>query len=407
MSEHLFHKADLRAVLEHQSAKMTAEIDALSENRLLNTPVDDLYNYFVQKYAVEPPVLDEAGIQADYGSTKVDVSGRFDYAVFDRTTPTYVTGTRLTFYVPFTGDANLFKCRPSTFNYNPPRADVRGNELEIVFERTVSDAPNIEAEFKRELKNIKEYLEWIARDVGQFNSSLPATAKQRIEWRREKVLKDRSLVEKIGFPMRRREGVPQTYVAPQVKRKIEPKLPPASAKPFSPEPTLDNAEYEHILKVISNMVLVMERSPQAFRGMKEEDLRQHFLVQLNGHYEGQATGETFNYQGKTDILIRVEGRNIFVAECKFWGGPEELKKALGQLLGYVTWRDGKLALLVFNRERALSTVLARIPEVLKAHPNFKRQVEFKSETGFRFVFGHSDDANREFILTVMVFEVPT
>ena len=27
--------------------------------------------------------------------------------------------------------------------------------------------------------------------------------------------------------------------------------------------------------------------------MKEEDLRQHFLVQLNGQYDGEATGETF------------------------------------------------------------------------------------------------------------------
>jgi hypothetical protein len=41
---------------------------------------------------------------------------------------------------------------------------------------------------------------------------------------------------------------------------------------------------------------------------REEDLRQHFLAQLNGHFEGSATGETFNYEGKTDILIRERGR---------------------------------------------------------------------------------------------------
>ena len=76
-------------------------------------------------------------------------------------------------------------------------------------------------------------------------------------------------------------------------------------------------DYEHILSVISNMVAVMERSPRAFKDMGEEDLRTHFLVHLNGHYEGQATGETFNYEGKTDILIRAGGRNIFIAECKF------------------------------------------------------------------------------------------
>lgn len=72
------------------------------------------------------------------------------------------------------------------------------------------------------------------------------------------------------------------------------------------------------------MSLVLERSPKAFDGMREEDLRMQFLVALNGQFEGKATGETFNYQGKTDILIRVECRNIFIAECKFWTGPQGL-----------------------------------------------------------------------------------
>jgi len=99
---------------------------------------------------------------------------------------------------------------------------------------------------------------------------------------------------------------------------------------------------------MQNMVTVIERSPSAFKNMQEEDIRQHFLVQLNGQYEGQATGETFNLEGKTDILIRVEGKNIFIAECKFWKGPESLKKAIDQLLDYTTWRDTKTAIVVFN-----------------------------------------------------------
>ena len=43
-----------------------------------------------------------------------------------------------------------------------------------------------------------------------------------------------------------------------------------------------------------------------------------FWFELNGHYEGGASGETFNYEGKTDILIRVQGKNIFIAECEYW-----------------------------------------------------------------------------------------
>ena len=154
------------------------------------------------------------------------------------------------------------------------------------------------------------------------------------------------------------------------------------------------------------MVEVMERSPSAFKDMNEEGLRTHFLVQLNGQYEGQATGETFNYEGKTDILIRADGRNIFIAECKFWTGPAGLTKALDQLLGYTSWRDTKAALLIFNRNRNMSAVLERVAKTVPSHPNYKAERATNSETEFRYVFGHRDDANREVTISILVFDVP-
>lgn len=154
------------------------------------------------------------------------------------------------------------------------------------------------------------------------------------------------------------------------------------------------------------MVAVMERSPKAFKGMKEEDLRQHFLVQLNGQYEGQATGETFNFEGKTDILIRTAGKNVFIAECKFWDGPESIRRAIDQLLGYASWRDTKTAFLVFNRSKNLSSVIQKVKEAVKTHPNVLRELPYASETGLRVVLHHRDDRARELILRVLIFEVP-
>ena len=183
-------------------------------------------------------------------------------------------------------------------------------------------------------------------------------------------------------------------------------MPPASAAPFKPEPTLSPDDYEHILRVLENMVRVMERSPSAFASMGEEGLRSHFLVQLNGHYEGQATGETFNYEGKTDILVRSEGKNVFIAECKFWSGPKKLVETIDQLLGYSSWQDTKVAVIVFNRNRDFSKVLAAIPDTVKSHTNFKRELPDGSETTFRYCFAHRDDRNREMILTVLAFDVP-
>jgi len=165
--------------------------------------------------------------------------------------------------------------------------------------------------------------------------------------------------------------------------------------------------YEHILEVIGNMVLVMERSPTSFARLDEEALRTHILVQLNGHYEGQATGETFNAEGKTDILIRSEGRNIFIAECKFWKGAEGFKKTIDQLLRYTAWRDSKTAIIVFNRSKNTSAVVGQIPGLVKNHPSYKRDLKVgANETAFRYVLRHKDDRNRELFLTVLVFHVP-
>ena len=117
-------------------------------------------------------------------------------------------------------------------------------------------------------------------------------------------------------------------------------------------------------------------------------------------------GETFNLSGKTDILIRVQDRNIFIAECKFWGGPKTLLEAIDQILNYTNWRDTKTAILLFNRNKDFSRTLGAIPETVTSHPKCKRQREYESETGFRFTLGHRDDESRELLLTILAFDIP-
>jgi hypothetical protein len=152
---------------------------------------------------------------------------------------------------------------------------------------------------------------------------------------------------------------------------------------------------------------MMERSPSAFASMGEEHLRDHILVILNAQFEGQATGETFNRAGKTDILVREKDRNVFVAECKLWNGPRSLTDAIDQVLRYTCWRDTKVAVIVFNRRKDISTVLAAIPKAVTEHPSCKKRLEYQAEGGFRFLFGQKDDPNRELVLTVKVFDVPS
>lgn len=364
---YLFSKYDWFAVQENQKKQLAAEIVQMDGNRLLNTSADDLCDYFEEKYRVNVPLLRENEITADQKETQIDVSGDRLRAIRDRSRPFYIPGTIIEITIPFDGDAEAFNIQPTSFTLNPPIADIHEDKLIIRVQGTDLKADRVKTEIDKTISEIKKYLNTLKENAKGLNDQLRNIAMGAIQRRKEKLLSDQSLVASLGFPLKERDDSPKTYVAPTVRRKIHSTLPPASTAPFAPEPTLSNDDYEHILSVIENMAQVMERSPSAFATIDEESLRTHFLVQLNGHYEGQATGETFNYEGKTDILIRVQGKNIFIAECKYWGGPKKLAETIDQLLGYSSWRDTKVAVIIFNRNRNLSKVLDSIPQTVEAH----------------------------------------
>lgn len=385
---------------------MKQEILRLSEAQVLNTPVNDLCEYLVEKYSIDVPVLDEEGIHVDQHDTQVDISRDPTRLIFDRSQPFYVSGTTVEVIVPFTGEAEVFGIRPTTFNSNQPLAKIRGNEVVLTFTGPELNGERLRGDIQRQVGEIKTNLDRLRNDAAALRQQLAGEAGRQVEQRRQKFLADQSLVASLGFPLKRRGDTPQTYRAPEVKRRVQLRPSAVTTAPFKPEPAIDLAEYEHILSVMTNMAIVMERSPAAFEKIGEEDLRTHFLVQLNGHYEGDATGETFNYGGKTDILIRSDGRNIFIGECKYWGGPKKLLETVDQIQGYTSWRDSKAAILLFNRQKNFSAVVESIPKTMSGHPSIKREISRPTETSFRYILGQKDDMNREILLTVMAFDVP-
>ncbi len=402
----LFVTHDLDHSIRLTMQNMHKEVEGLDEDRLLNTPPEDLKTYLVEKYGITPITLLREQWYADYQDAPVDVRHDRMRWIEDRSRPVMVAGERVEVRIPFEGESELFYTKANTFSMNPPRAVIEKNEIVLRYDTPADQPRDIRALVDHALRDIDQHLAWQRDMIDAHNRALPGAAEQAIHQRRERLLAQSQRAEALGIPIRRRADAPKTYTLPTVKRKAVPTLPPATTAQFKPEPVLATDLYEHVLRVVQDMALVMERSPDAFKAMNEEALRQHFLVQLNGQFEGKATGETFNMGGKTDILLREGDRNVFIAECKFWKGPKAFGEAIDQLLGYATWRDGKTAILVFNRSTETSTVLSGISSVAKAHANFKRALDWPHESGFRYVFHSNGDKNRELILTVLVFHVP-
>lgn len=184
---------------------------------------------------------------------------------------------------------------------------------------------------------------------------------------------------------------------------------PVIQKVAVPTATLPNEVYFDILDTTYNYLSGLEKKPSLYRGKDEEDLRDLTLSFLETRYERTtATGETFNKGGKTDILIRNDrGENLFIAECKVWHGAKEFSQAINQLFdNYVTWRDTKVALILFVRNKNFSQVLERIKVVTKEHPYFISEVGARGESSFSYRFRHPEDSQRVINFEIMAFACP-
>lgn len=129
-------------------------------------------------------------------------------------------------------------------------------------------------------------------------------------------------------------------------------------------------------------------------------------MMLEPNFEGAATGETFNKTGKTDILLRHDGSNLFIGECKFWKGEKNFLSTISQLVGYLTWRDSKAAVIMFVPNKDFSSVVDTAKEAASKHENFLKFVNERDETWFDYEFHLNDDRNRVVKLAVMLYHTP-
>lgn len=405
---HPFRDGDSYSTFQNIIEKTLAEIDGLESEYVLKASPAELEQHFVEKVTLQPLVLDGPNHYIDgQKGTQLDVSHDFRRGRWGQG-PVLVKATALDIAVPFTGNPMLWRVRASTYSLSGyPEVEIR--EGAITFRCTFpDDSPNpqqLKSQIEQTIRSLSEAVDRLANDVSRHNIEAASAVRTALERKLAKSRAAMDAVTALGIPMKKRD-VPAAFVVPTKRRSSPVTRPSVATEKYSPEPVLDQREFAHILGVLSSMALVIERSPGSFASLDEEAIRTHFLLQLNGHYEGSATGETFNSSGKTDILIRVKNRNVFVAECKFWRGAKSFGDAVDQLLGYLSWRDSKCALLIFNQTRDSSAVRSKMHEIMIARPEYRKAVSHDPAGDSRYVFVKTDDPGREIQVQTMLFDVP-
>ena len=221
-------------------------------------------------------------------------------------------------------------------------------------------------EFKSTKENYKSNsfanLDNTNSEVKFWNDTIESTARSIFQQQKNKYLEEEDFFTAINVKVD--NNTKSVFSAPTIIKKTVPQPSILKKKEFSSEPTMAKEMYDDILKVIYDLGKSMEKKPSTYQDKDEETLRDLFILILETRYDNTtATGETFNRAGKTDIILKYakDASNLFVAECKFWYGNAEYQKSISQLFDrYLTWRDSKVALIFFVKNKEFSNVLKTI-----------------------------------------------
>ena len=396
----LFSRGELKHSLEEQLETMRAAVEAEPEANFKQIDASEWAEALAHHYAVACPVLRLDALTRDPAKDiKVDVSWDRSRYFTDRgeALARNHPGHRVVIHVPFEGNAGVFQLRTNSSDFNaPPQGVIKDSELLVSLEWPHDQQFDIDAQAKERIDRIVTFLGWSKTQINEYNSGLVEQARQVIGARAARIeARDASLATS-SIPVRSAgEAGKKTFISDVLVRRPAPPQPQTRADDLPPklEPALEERRFEHILGIIRKQCLHIENHARTYTRMNEEERRNVILAALATHYDG-FTAETDNQAGHTDILARHDERNVFICECKFWSGHVGFEQAIDQLFSYAGWRDTKLSIVMFVREKALTSLLKKAKTTLEANAQFVTWKEAASETELRATMHWPGDEER-------------
>ncbi|PYT47090.1 MAG: hypothetical protein DMG44_19270 [Acidobacteria bacterium] len=209
MNALLFSRISIFDVLAHRQESLKSEVNDLPSTTFERYSLQELARDLTLKFKIEIPVLEEDKAYISHREVDMDVSRDPMRMIWDRSGPFYVKATEIKFSIPFKGDPAWFDVRPSSFNLNPPRGEIRGQELHLVYTRTDDDAAAVKSEYERTLQSIKQYLSWQEGSITDFNSKVGQQVETLISQRKQKLDSAANMVAAIGLPIKQNNKTPK------------------------------------------------------------------------------------------------------------------------------------------------------------------------------------------------------
>lgn len=384
------------------SEKIKTEIENKSKEYILGVDEEEFKTYLIESHSLEP-------LSVDFESEIIDEPIVSKEWLEDRHfREKYQTDVyKFTIRYNYTGSSVLFQIRPNTWTMTSAEIYVHEQSNTVSFSFSLYNK-NAD-EFLRTKNDTKNRafanLQNVNQVVFDWKRTAPSVVNSIFKKQKDKYLQENDFFAAINVKVNK--DTTSVFTAPTITKKVIPQPTVPKNKEFSSEPTMSKEMYYDVLKVVYDLGKSMEKKPSTYKGKDEEGIRDQFLLVLETRYDSTtASGETFNRGGKTDIILKYanDGSNLFVAECKFWHGASEFLKAISQLFDrYLTWRDSKVALLIFVTNKEFSNVIQTIKSEAKTHPYFIKEIGARGETSFSYSFCLPQDKDKSVLLEIIAF----
>lgn len=357
--------------------KAFSEINNISDKEITSCDLREWNDYLCDKYTVNSITLYEESMEKAISKEVIKKHYMFADNPYE---PDYynVDGVKITYIIPFEGEADLLYLRPSSFiltKYpyehleNPGIKNIGKISLSIPFENdTLRGQPDMQKfvndSFESKFKNYRSMISNLNVEAENYNKRLSSELMKQLEIRREKASSFFAITEALEIPLTINKNAPNVKPL-HLKRVYKVPISRPKTKTYSPEYCINDSDYQNINNIIKMCGTTMEKTARTYYANSEEELRDHLLATLNTHYDN-ATGETFRKIGKTDIHIEFDNKAAYIGECKIWHGNKMFTNAIQQVLSYSTWRDLKVSVIIFNKEnKGFNSIINCIDEWVK------------------------------------------
>lgn len=377
------------------------EIISNGKDYILKVDEDEYINYLTEKYRIEP--LSIISDSETISEPVMDKERRRDMFGRDYISDVYI----FTVSYQFTGHMGLFKVQPNPYTWSSYDINVnaRNNIVSFIFKIYRQDPEEFRQTKSRCYSEAFANLSNLNSNVEGFNASFENTVRSIFLQEKNKYKSENDFFAAIN--VKTNSNTQSIFTAPTLKKKMISHPEIKKGKEFSSVPTMSQEMYSDVLKVLYDSGKSMEKKPALYIGKDEEGIRDQFLFILETRYEGTtATGETFNRSGKADIILKYaeDGSNLFIAECKFWHGQTEFQKAISQLFDrYLTWRDSKVAVIMFVENNDFTNVLDTIKIETPKHPYFVSAKGERGESSFSYIFHLPQDRDKNVQIEILAF----